>query len=150
MEATPSVRRRCFEEVPRVEEVVAWHAATGAVVQIEQAGDFTAKLNGVGAVNLGGDILEAVSPLIQDAADIRSKRIWRTYTAKIINEVRREANRRLGVGADLISAPSASLHASFVEEGRREGVVPDGRKRFIDLRVMEEVVGSSPAVKKTG
>src|ERR1017187_8146374 len=144
------VMRRPVAEVPDVEEVVPGHAATGTVLQVKEAREFTAKLNGVVSDNLGGHILVAVSPLIQDAADIRSKRIWRTDAADAINVVGGKSNRRLRVGSDLIPVPSGAIEASFVEEGRRERVVPDSGKRLIDLLVMEVVVGTGPAVKEIG
>ena len=74
IEASAFALRRIVEEVPQVEEVVTRHAATRAVLQIEETCDFAAKLDGVISDNLGRYILEAVGPLIQDAADIRSKR----------------------------------------------------------------------------
>ncbi len=70
--------------------------------------------------------------------------------ADLTNVIRWQSNRRLRIGGNFIPAPSGRIHASFVEEGRREGVVPDSRKRLVDLRVMEEVVGAGPAVQKTG
>src|SRR5207245_6992603 len=121
IESPPLVTRGVVEEVPQVEEIVVWHAATGTVVQVKEARDFAAKLNGVASVNLRGHILVAVSPLIQDAADIRSERTYGD-TADLTNGIRRKTNRRLRVGVDFIPAPSGGIHAEFVEEGRRNGV----------------------------
>ena len=64
--------RGIVEEVPNIEECVLGHAARGALVQVKQARGFAAKLDGVASVNFGGDVFVAVSPLIQNAADIRA------------------------------------------------------------------------------
>ena len=37
IEASPFGMRRIVEEVPNVEEVVVWHAATGTIVQVKEA-----------------------------------------------------------------------------------------------------------------
>src|SRR5208282_4553150 len=69
--------------------------------------------------------------------------------ADFTDAIGRKANRRLRIGANFIPAPSGGIHAKFVEQSRREGVVPDRRKRIIDLRVMEEVVLARRPVKET-
>jgi len=66
---------RIIEEVPQVEEAVDWHASTRVVLQVKEARDFTAKRNSVASVNLRGHILEGVSPLVQNAADVRPKEL---------------------------------------------------------------------------
>src|SRR5579864_4720028 len=149
IEATPFAMRRIVKEVPQVEELVVGHAATGAVVQVKEACEISAKLDGVASINLRGHILEGVSPLIQDAADIRSKRT-QIDAADFADTVRGKPNRRLRVGIDFIPAPSGGIHASFVDQRGREGMVPDRRVRFIDLRMMEKVVGTRRTVKKAG
>src|SRR5207253_3972432 len=75
IEPTPFVMRSIVEEVPQIEEVVVWHAATGTVLQVKQARELAAKLNRVASENLCGHIFIAVSPLIEDTAHIGSKRI---------------------------------------------------------------------------
>ena len=69
----PSLSRRVIEEVPHVKEAVVGHAATGAVLQVKQASGVTAKLYGMASENLGSHVFVAVSPLIEDVANTRSK-----------------------------------------------------------------------------
>ena len=132
IEASAFGRRRIIEKVPHVEEAIAGHAATGTLLQVKKACDFTTKLKGVASVNLGGNIFEGISPLVENASDVRSKRIHRN-AAGGINAIRRKSNGRLRVGADFIPAPAGGIGAGFVEEGGREGVIPDGRESLIDL-----------------
>ena len=144
--------RRIVEKVPHIVEVVGWHAAAGTVLQIIEARAVTPKLNGVASVNLGGHVLDAVRPLIQDAADIRSKGFYvrvAAEAANLKNGVRRKSNRRLRVGRNLVPVPSGGIRAGFVEETRRDGVVPDCGECLIDLRVMEEVVLTGGTVQET-
>src|SRR4029077_3378742 len=77
IEPTAFVVRHVIEEVPHIKEIVAWHAAAGAVLQVMQPRGLTAKLDRVPPVDFGGDVFVAVGPLIQDATDIRPKRIRR-------------------------------------------------------------------------
>src|SRR5208282_5811292 len=126
IERTVFLLRSVVEKVPHVEEVVVWHAATGTVVQVKETREVTAKLNRVASDDLRGHILEAVRPLIKDAADVRSKRTH-ADAADFTDAIGRKANRRLRIGANFIPAPSGGIHAKFVEQSRREGVVPDRR-----------------------
>src|SRR5208283_1608181 len=70
--------------------------------------------------------------------------------ADLTDGIRGQPNRRLRIGSDFIPVPSGAVEPSFVEEGRREGVVPDSRVRFVDLAVMKEVVSASGAVQEVG
>jgi glutamate-1-semialdehyde aminotransferase len=62
--------------------------------------------------------------------------------ANAINVADGKSNWRLGVVRNLVPAPSSSVHSKFVEKGRGESVVPDDGERFVDLIVMENVVGA--------
>src|SRR5215472_12177690 len=75
IESAAFVMRCIVEEIPQIEEAVVWHATASAVLQVEKAREFAPKLNGVAPEDLGGHIFIAISPLIKDSADIRSKRI---------------------------------------------------------------------------
>ena len=97
IEASAFVMRRVVEEIPKIKEVVAWHSATGAVVQVEETRNITAELNRVLPENLGGHVLVAVRPLIQDAADTRPKLFWRINTPDLINPVGGKPHWRLRV-----------------------------------------------------
>ena len=76
--------RRIVEEIPHVEEVVVRHAATDAFVQVKEASEFAAKLDGVRTDHFGGYVLVAVGPLIQDAADIGAK-VFEINAANVID-----------------------------------------------------------------
>src|ERR1700722_3933666 len=77
IEAPAFLTRSIVEEVPYVKKIVVRDASTGIVLQVIEPGKFTAKLKRMGSENLGGDVLVTISPLIQDATDVRSKRIYR-------------------------------------------------------------------------
>ena len=77
--------------------MVAGHAATGTLLQVKQAGDIAAKLDGVSSDDLRGHIFVAVSPLVQDAADVRPKIIYRD-AADLIDVVGGKSDRGLRVG----------------------------------------------------
>src|SRR5580700_5139005 len=139
IEAPALAMRRIVQEVPDVEEGIIGHAATGALLQVKEPSQFTAKLDAVASINLGSHILVGVSPLIQSAADIRPKIIHRSV-AGLFKTIRGKSDRRLGVGGDFIPAPSGGIHAKLVQERGREGVVPDYRKRLIDLLMVKDVV----------
>jgi hypothetical protein len=56
---------RCIvKEIPQVEEAVGGYAARDTCVEIKEARDLSAKLNGVAPDDLGGNIFVAVSPLV--------------------------------------------------------------------------------------
>ena len=93
------------KEVPRIEEAVAGHAATGTFLLIKETRAIPSKLNGVAANDLSGDILERVGPLIQDAADVRSEGIHGDATDGV-DIVRGKSDGRLWVGVDLHSSAS--------------------------------------------
>ena len=76
IEPTPFVVRRIIEEIPDVEKVVAGNTATGTVLQVKQARDVTAKLNGVTSNDFRSHVLVTVGPLIEDAANVRSKCLY--------------------------------------------------------------------------
>ena len=132
---------RIVEEVPNVEEAVSWHATTGAVLQVKETSDLSAKLNAVAPINLGSHILEGVSPLVKNAGEAWPKGIDGNAAGRT-NTVCGKSDGSLGVGGDFIPAPSGSVRAGFVDERGREGMVPDCRERVIDLRVMEDVVAT--------
>src|ERR1700733_13920811 len=141
---------RIVEEVPNVEKGIVWHTATRTLLEVEQSRNFTAKLDGVVSDNLGGHILVSVSPLVQDAADIRSKLTDVCAVgeaADLSNGIGGKSNRRLRIVGDFIPAPSRSVYPKFVEEAGREGVVPERRVGVVDLLVMEQVVVAGGAVQ---
>ena len=141
--------RGVVEEVPHVKEVVAGYAAADTLVQVEQTGRFPAELNGVASDDLGSHIFIAVGPLIQNAADIGPEGL-RIDAADLSNAVGGKSNRRLRVVRDFIPAPPSGIGAKLVEEGRREGVVPDDGERIVDLTMMEDVVGTVAVVVVSG
>ncbi len=107
---------RCIvKKIPDIEKSIMRYAATSTVLQVKEVGDFRAKLNGVAPINPGSYVLERVSPLVQNAADVRAKRIERN-AAGLFEIVLGESDRRLRVGSDLIPAPPGGIHAKFVEE----------------------------------
>src|SRR5882762_2946669 len=106
--------------------VVAGHAATGTVLQVKEPCNFTPKLNAMGSIDLGGHVLKGVSPLVQNAAHVRPKRLERNAPCRF-KTIRRESDRRLWVGGDFIPAPPGGIYASFVQEARRKGAIPNCR-----------------------
>ena len=152
-EGSRFLARRIVEKVPHVEEFVVWHAGRGIVLQVKEARNIATELNGVASDNFGSHVFVGVGPLIQDAANARSEGanvLIAREAADCTNGVRGKSNRRLRVGVDFVPAPSGSIHASFVEEARRDGAVPDCGEGAIDLRVMEEVVLADRAVNGSG
>ena len=103
------------EEVPEVEESIARNAAARTVLQIKETSNFTAELNGVASVNLGGYILAGVSPLVQNAANVRSKGIDRN-TAGLFNKGGGKSDGSLRVGRYFIPAPSSSIQANSLRK----------------------------------
>src|SRR6185437_641754 len=94
IETSAFVVRSIIQEVPHVKEVVAGHAAPGAILKIEQPRDVSTELEGVASDDLGGNILEAVGPLIQYAADVRPKRDSGD-AAHAVDAIGRQSNGRL-------------------------------------------------------
>ncbi len=93
------------------------------------------------SVNLGGHILVGVSPLVQNVGEAGPKSIHRN-AAGWKNSVRGKSDRSLRVGGDFIPVPVCTIYANLVQECGREGVVPDRRKRLIDLVMVEDVVAT--------
>src|SRR5260370_7069980 len=107
--------RRIVKEVRKIKEVVNREATTGTVLQVKEARDFTAKLNGVASVNLGSHILEGVSPLVQNAADVRPKRI-NVSAAGCPDTILGKSDRSLWVEAHFVPHPPAAMSpASFTQ-----------------------------------
>ncbi len=133
--------RRIVQKIPYIEEIVTGHAATRTFLQVIEPRNISAKLDCVPSVNLCGHVLKPVSPLVENTAHVRPKGIERNAT-RLINSVCGKPDRRLWIGVEFIPAPSRRVDAELVQQVRRKGVIPDCRQCFIDLRVMEDVVGA--------
>ena len=127
---------RIVQEIPDIEEGIVGDTATGALLQVKQAGEFTTEFDGVASVNLCGHVLVGVSPLVESAADVRPKGV-ECYVTGHFKTIGGKSDRRLGVGGDFIPVPVCSIYADFVQEGGREGVVPSCRKGLVDLVVVD-------------
>ncbi len=68
------------------------------------------------------------------------------YTSDCGDKILGQAKGSLRIAGQFVVTPSGGVGAGFVQEGRREGVVPDDRERFVDLRVIEEVIAQSAVV----
>src|SRR5215469_9807992 len=141
IEATVFLVGRVIQESPQVEEVVTGYAATDALVEVEKARKFSAKLQGVRSDDLGGNVFPCVGPLIQDAADTGPELV-RGNAADRPDYGGGQPDRGLGIGCDFIPAPSCGIEAEFVQESSRDGVVPNAREGVVDLIMVEQIEGA--------
>jgi len=145
--------RRVVEEIPVVVEAKIRPRRPGSVLHELELGNFPAKLYGVAVKHLGRNILEVDRPLVEDAAgdsaQILGARIGRSdiVAVTVIADVGRlrQTQRNIRVVLQFVPAPAGPVHPHFVQQRRREGVVP---KRGFGLvhGIMAERVGRTIAV----
>src|ERR1700739_1408055 len=89
--------------------------------------------------DLGGNVLVAVGPLIQVAGRAHANGAD-VDASDLGDKILRQAKWSLGIGGQFVPAPARRVDTSFVQEGGREGVVPDQREGIVHLRVMIYVI----------
>jgi len=57
-----------------------------------------------------------------------------------------QAKGGLRIAAKFVVTPPGGIGAGFIQEGRREGVIPDNREGIVNLRVIEEVIAQTAVV----
>ena len=145
--------RRIIHEIPEIVEGEV--RRPDRIVQIIETGKVKAELHCLRVQNFGGNVLVAVGPLVQMARR-RHAKLPQTNAANLPRSAGCVGGKQaalgqpegsLRVGSEFVIAPARSVGASFVQEGRREGMVPDDRKGIVDLRVVEELITQAAVMR---
>src|SRR5208283_5680354 len=86
----------------------------------------------------------AVGPLVK-VGGVTWTQIADVYTSDRRDKILGQAKGRLRIASQFVPTPTGGVGAEFIQEGRREGMVPDHRCGIAGLGVIEEVV-AQPAV----
>src|SRR6266702_1245744 len=124
---------RVVREVPEVVKLIVWNPCPGRDIVVLLLVNVGAKLDRMAVAYLGQGVAEIVSGLVEDpgtrSAEHRAAR--QTDLTDPVNIVLRKSKRLLRVRLDLIKPPAGYVETRFVEDGWRNGVIPQQKTSVI-------------------